>query len=144
VALKNWVDAAFIRDRIGAWLPEVIDVTSPVEIGAIEIPIGSGMSSESALLDATWRKGGTRVTKGFVLRIAPNEGGLFRVYDIEREAKFMNAVAEHTEAPARVLARELTGKVLGKRFLLVERLYGKVPTDDPLRQRRLGRGTHRE
>jgi aminoglycoside phosphotransferase (APT) family kinase protein len=127
MALKNTLDAGEVTARLASWLPGALGVPGPVEVVDVEMPTASGMSSETVLL--TVREGAS--TRGLVVRVPP-QLGLFPDYDVAREAKVMNALAEHTGAPVpRVLAHERSDDVLGGEFLLVERAYGKVPGDDP-------------
>jgi aminoglycoside phosphotransferase (APT) family kinase protein len=132
MALKNTLDPSAVGERLAAWLPSVLDVAGPVEVSSLKMPAASGMSSETVLFDAAWDDDSSRATKGFVVRVPPDGGGLFTDYDIAREAQVMSTLAEHADAPVpRVLAHETTGEVLGVPFLLLERVYGEVPGDDP-------------
>jgi aminoglycoside phosphotransferase (APT) family kinase protein len=132
MALKNTLNPAEVGERLAAWLPGVLGVDGPVEVTNLVIPDASGMSSETVLLDAAWGSGATRSTRGFVVRVPPAGGGLFTDYDIAREAKVMTVLAELTDVPVpNVVAHETSGDVLGTEFLLVDRVYGEVPGDDP-------------
>jgi aminoglycoside phosphotransferase (APT) family kinase protein len=132
MALINQLDPATVGERLAAWLPSVVDGASDVTVTDVEVSASNGMSSESVLLEAAWTQGGERVARGLVVRVAPAEGGLFPTYDLAREGRVMGALADRTPVPApRVVAHEQTGDVLGAPFLLVERVYGEVPADDP-------------
>ena len=62
----------------------------------------------------------------------PGTGGLFPGYDLEQEARIMRALSEGSDVPApRVLFSETDGAVLGGPFLVMERIEGRVPSDDP-------------
>lgn len=127
MALKNELDARAMSARLADWLPSALGAQQ-VEITDLQMPSANGMSSETVLVNA--RVDG--VEQGYVLRVAPAEGGLFRDYDLTREARVMTAVAEHSDAPVpRILAHESTGSVLGAEFLVMQRVYGEVPSDDP-------------
>ena len=127
VALKNEIDTAAMSARLTEWLPGALGV-GQVEVTNLHVPSANGMSSETVLVDA--RCDGE--DRGLVLRVAPAKGGLFRDYDLTREARVMTAVAEGSDAPVpRILAHESTGSVLGSEFLVMQRVYGEVPSDDP-------------
>jgi aminoglycoside phosphotransferase (APT) family kinase protein len=129
MALKNTLDPVTVGERLARWLPEALGVRGPVEVTGLEMPSASGMSSETILFDASWDDGAG--TRGLVVRVPP-EAGLFPDYDIAREARVMTALAEHSAAPVpAVVAHEATGRVLGSEFLLLERVHGNVPGDDP-------------
>ncbi|MCW3014236.1 MAG: phosphotransferase [Solirubrobacterales bacterium] len=132
MALINQLDPATVGDSLAVWLPSVLDGAGKVAVTDVQVSASNGMSSESVLLKAAWTQDGVRVERGLVVRVAPAEGGLFPTYDLAREGLVMGALAEHTDVPApQVVAHEQTGEVLGAPFLLVERVYGEVPADDP-------------
>lgn len=132
MALLNKLDPQVIAERLGPWLTGVLGDVENLDLTDIQVPTASGMSSETILLEAGWNTGGQQVRKGLVVRIPPAGEGLFPDYDIAREGRVMAAMATHSEAPVPgVIAAELTGDVLGTPFLLLERAYGNVPSDDP-------------
>lgn len=132
MALLNKLDPQAIADRLSTWLPGAVGLPENVTLSDVQMPVASGMSSETVLFEATWESDGQRISKGMVVRIPPSGHGLFNDYDIAREGRVMAAMSKHSDAavPA-VLAQELTGTVLGVPFLLLERAYGTVPGDDP-------------
>ncbi|QHG85538.1 phosphotransferase family protein (plasmid) [Rhodococcus rhodochrous] len=132
MALMNTLEPQVIADCLAEWLPHVLGADGPVKLSDLEIPTASGMSSETILFTATWQEGGEHQTRGLVIRRPPNSQGLFVDYDIAREGRVMSAMAAHSRiAVPEVIASELTGKVLGVPFLLLDRVYGTVPGDDP-------------
>ncbi|WP_182379402.1 phosphotransferase family protein [Nocardioides sp. WS12] len=132
MALINSLDPGKVADQLGAWLMNTLPGVSDISFTDVYIPSSNGMSSESVLMEAEWTVDGARVKQGLVARVAPTSGGLFPDYDLEREATVMNAIATGTAASApKVVAVDTTGDVLGAPFLLMERAYGEVPSDDP-------------
>lgn len=132
MALRNTFDPGTVAARLADWLPGVLPGASSVEVGGVDMPAASGMSSETVLFDAGWVADGRRVTRGLVARIPPADGGLFERYDLARELRVMSAFAGRPDVPVPlVLAHETTGQVLGAPFALLERVYGRVPGDDP-------------
>ncbi|MGH7750490.1 MAG: phosphotransferase family protein, partial [Candidatus Dormibacteria bacterium] len=132
MAVINRLDPIAVRESLTAWLPRALPGVTDVVVSGVHVNASNGMSSESVLLEAEWTVGGRRRKHGLVARVAPAAGGLFDVYDLEREARVMAALAEATDVPVpRVLACETGGSVLGAPFLLLERAYGQVPSDDP-------------
>lgn len=91
----------------------------------ISVPKASGLSCETVLFTAR--------SERFVARVAPAEGtGLFPTYWLDDEARIMRALADHTPVPApRVVGVETDPDVLGGPFLVMERIDGRVPPDDP-------------
>lgn len=132
MALINALDPEKVAERLGVWMVDVLPGVSDVSFTDVYIPASNGMSSESVLMEAEWSVGGNRVRQGLVARVAPTSGGLFPDYDLAREARIMNAIANGTHAPApKVIAVDTSGDILGAPFLLMERAYGDVPSDDP-------------
>jgi aminoglycoside phosphotransferase (APT) family kinase protein len=132
MAVINRLDPSAVRECLGAWLPGVLPGVTDVVVSDVKVNASNGMSSESVLLEAEWTVDGQRRRRGLVARVAPAGGGLFDVYDLGREARVMSALAGATEVPVpRVIACETEGRVLGAPFLLLERAYGQVPSDDP-------------
>jgi aminoglycoside phosphotransferase (APT) family kinase protein len=132
MALKNRDNPDSVRDRLAAWLPSVLDTTSPVTVSDVHIPAASGMSNETVLFDCGWKHDGKDVARGFVARIPPDADGLFPDHNLARELRVMSVLAEHTNAAIpKVVAHESTGDVLGSPFALLERVYGQVAGDDP-------------
>lgn len=132
MALLNKLDPRLVAEQLADWLPAGLGVPAPVEVDDIQMPTASGMSSETILFEARWEEAGESVSRGMVARIPPCGQGLFPEYDIAREGRIMSAIGRLSGAavPA-VLAAELDGAVLGAPFLLLERVYGSVPSDDP-------------
>ena len=63
-------------------------------------------------------------------RIAPDPAAdpVFMVYDMERQFKTMQMVAEHTEVPVpKVLWLETGTDAIGVPFFVMERVHGVVP-----------------
>jgi len=117
VALANRIDPAAAGAALGRWLGETVT--------DISVPRASGLSCETVLFTAGDQR--------FVARVAPPDGtGLFPAYWLEDEARIMRALADHRTVPApRVVGVELDPAVLGGRFLVMERIDGRVPPDDP-------------
>ena len=70
--------------------------------------------------------------RGLVARIAPDPAAdpVFQTYDMERQFRTMQMVAEHTDVPVpRVLWLENGTEVIGVPFFVMERVNGIVPPD---------------
>jgi aminoglycoside phosphotransferase (APT) family kinase protein len=130
MALANKLDAPRVRAALTEWLSVRLD---DVEVSAIEAPATSGLSCETVLFDASWRDAGERRAESLVARVAPAPGsGLFPEYDLEREALVMRALSENTDVPTpKILFTESGDAVLGGPFIVMNRISGRVPSDDP-------------
>ncbi|NKZ73983.1 phosphotransferase [Rhodococcus hoagii] len=98
------------------------------------MPSASGMSSISVLFTVDWDEHGTRHHADLVARLAPESTALpvFPEYDLERQAAVMRAVAAHSAVPVpRVRWVEPSSDVLGQPFVVMDRVEGVVPVDNP-------------
>ncbi|WP_019875170.1 phosphotransferase family protein [Sporichthya polymorpha] len=117
MALANRIDPATAAATLERWMG------APVR--DLSVPTASGLSCETVLFTAGGRP--------YVARVAPPDGtGLFPTYRLEDEARIMRTLADSTPVPApHVVGVELDPTVLGDRFLVMDRIAGRVPPDDP-------------
>lgn len=115
------------RDRFATWLRERLDVPE-VWLGAVERPAAGGLSSETWLVDADWGAG----PRGIVVRLPPSGPGLFPDYDLGRQAAAMEALRQESTVPVpTVLWYEDDTSVLGRPFIVMDRVPGRIPSDNP-------------
>lgn len=137
MALANRIDPGLAGPAMERWLAHRWGTeAADVAVSEVRVPAASGLSCETVLFSATWRPtgpAGTARRGEFVARVAPADGcGLFPSYHLDVEAQVMRVLAEHTPVPApRVVGVELDADVLGGRFLVMQRIDGRVPPDDP-------------
>jgi aminoglycoside phosphotransferase (APT) family kinase protein len=133
MALSNKIDSQDAHRSLTAWLGEQTG-SSDVRVSELEIPTGTGgLSCDAILFEASWTEQGSERAESLVVRVAPpGSDGLFPGYDLEQEALIMRALSEHTDVPAPpVLFTETDHAILGGPFLVMERIEGRVPSDDP-------------
>ena len=117
-----------LRTRIAAWL--TAKAGGPVEVGELSRPGEGGMSSISILFDATW----DGETRPLVLRMPPDSSAfpVFPSYDLRMQFDVMQAVAAASDAPVPELFWiEESPDALGAPFIVMRRVDGVVPTDNP-------------
>lgn len=145
-------DLGDLRARLISWLagrPEVAGSpsvaaedsaaaggSSGVEVGEVTRPEASGMSNISILFDASWTSAetGVRESARLVARMCPLDDAfpVFPVYDLARQFDAMRVVGEHTDLPVpRVRWLEDDPSVLGAPFLVMDRVSGVAPVDNP-------------
>jgi aminoglycoside phosphotransferase (APT) family kinase protein len=121
-------DLADLRSRLQTWL--TAKVGGPVEVGEVTRPGEGGMSSISLLLDATW--GGR--SHELVVRMPPDSNAfpVFPSYDLRMQFDVMSAVTANSDVPVPdLLWIEEDPSALGAPFIVMRRVHGVVPTDNP-------------
>lgn len=101
-------------------------------ISSLDRPSANGMSSESVLFDAQWEESGGAQSGEFVARLSPAADAypIFQEYDLIRQARVMQFVAEHTDVPVpEVVFEEPSDAHLGTPFFVMRRINGLVPPD---------------
>lgn len=118
------VNATAERRLVEWWheqLPDADDVRVE-DLDRIEV----GHSADMLLSTLVWRAHGGEHRQEVVLRLRPPEPGLLEPYDLTRQFGILQAL-DRTEVRApRALWLEPTGDVLGRPFLVMERLDGDV------------------
>ena len=121
-------DLDALREGIAAWLAGKVD--GPVEVGPLSRPGEGGLSSISILFDATW--GGR--AHSLVLRMPPDSGAfpVFPSYDLTQQYEVMAGVAAKSDVPVpELLWLEESSGPLGAPFIVMRKVDGVVPTDNP-------------
>jgi aminoglycoside phosphotransferase (APT) family kinase protein len=136
VAIKNIIDPEAARARLEHWLERRLDGATEVIVTNVVVPRSSGLSCETVLFDARWQQRGQTQERRLVARVAPDPASaqmmLFPSYDLEQEARIMRGLRQHTRVLApHVAFTESDPAVLGGPFLVMDRIDGRVPPDDP-------------
>jgi aminoglycoside phosphotransferase (APT) family kinase protein len=125
-------DPADFCAAMAPWLARKLRGASDLRVETMGGPKAVGNSNETILFSASWREGGAPRSADFVARIAPTG------FQVMLEPRFLEAMAvqraigESGLVPTpRVLCWEEEAQVLGAPFFLMERVSGKVPTDNP-------------
>lgn len=131
MALLNTIDPADAGQRLERWLAATIPAEH-VAVSQVEVPQSAGFSMTTILFRATWEAEGEPTTADLVARVAPTGLALFERPDLAREFKVLRALGDHTAAPVpSVRWLEPDASVLGAPFLVMDRAFGQVPSDDP-------------
>jgi aminoglycoside phosphotransferase (APT) family kinase protein len=134
MAFTNIIEPGQAQAALTSWLSDRLPGAQGVQINDMSVPTASGYSCQTVLFTAAWVANGTARTEAMVARVAPPKGtvAVFPSYDLEREALIMRALAAHTNVPAPpVLFFEKDPSVLGGQFLIMRRIEGRIPADDP-------------
>ena len=80
------------------------------------------------LVDVDWGSG----PRGLVVRLAPSGKGLFPSYDLAGQVRTMEALHRHSTVPVpTVLWYETDPTVFGREFVVMDRVAGRIPSDNP-------------
>ena len=118
--------------RLATWVASKLSVSADaVFIKGLEAPLSTGFSSDTLLFDLVYDKDGDTHREGLVARLEPEEYWMFPDYDIGLQARVLQGL-EHTAVPVpKVRWHEADASVLGVPFYLMERVEGRIPTDNP-------------
>lgn len=132
MALKNIIDTDVAADKLGSWLSTKLPDAQQLTITDLHVPGAGGLSNETVLFTANWQQGGAAVTRGMVARVQPDGPGVFPDYDLRKEGAVIKALGEHTTVPVpHIYFYEEDLSVFGSPFLVMERIDGRIPADDP-------------
>ena len=131
MAIPQDRDIEALKGSLSDWMNAQPGVTG-AEVTNLVNPEASGFSNETLVCDATWHADGQRRDSGIVVRKRPRDYAIFPSYDMAVQYRSMQNMAACGAVPVpEVLWVEDTGTVLGEPFFIMERLHGRVPTDNP-------------
>lgn len=129
MAVTHAVDVEATERILAEWLSLKVGETT---VDSVEVPAASGFSNQTILFAATWSENGRDVRRDLVARVQPSGPSIFEKYDVELEARVMNDIAASSPVPVpHVLFVETDAAVLGAPFIIMDRIHGRVPADDP-------------
>jgi len=127
VAVAAQRDVDVTRAALAAWLSARLDGI-PVEVRSIDIPGLSGFSNETLLVDASW----SGEDHPLVVRVEPSGHQVFPSTEFDAQARVLRALHHEGSVPVpEVRWFEDDRRVLGDRFLVMPRIPGDVPADNP-------------
>lgn len=125
-------DPQVTRRVLRDWLAERLEGADDLELSELTGPGATGFSNETHVFDATWTRDGQRVERGFAVRVAPTGYALMPDADFRLQYRMMEILGEHTDVPVPAVHWfEDDPEPLGAPFFVMERVEGRVPTDDP-------------
>jgi len=125
-------DLEDLRARLRTWLAGRLPEGSDPEISVSGPASQTGMSSETLLLDASWREGSRRRTASLVVRLAPDvcDVPVFPNYDLGKQFEALRLVRELTSVPVpKTWWLERDPAPVGSPFFVMSRVEGVVPPD---------------
>jgi aminoglycoside phosphotransferase (APT) family kinase protein len=132
MALLNTIDTAAARDQLAVWLPTRLPEATNVTVGEVTIPLSAGLSMTTLLFPASCSIDGATQEFDLVAWVAPESPTIFKDPDLGREAKIIAALAREAVIPVpHVRWVEEDRQWLGAPFMVMDRVYGEVPSEDP-------------
>ena len=117
MAIAGQRDPDAVRAGLAAWLGQ--------PVGELTRPAAGGLSSETYLFESA-------DGEQLVARLAPAGDALFPVYDLAAQARIMQTLGAHDVVPVpRVVEHVADASWLGAPFLVMERVTGRIPADNP-------------
>ena len=127
-------DLEVVSAQLEKWLVGTLGAATDVRVYNVSRPAHSGMSSVSVLFDLDWTEDGTSQTAQLVARLAPEVSAfpVFPTYDLQYQFDVLTAVRERSDVPVpHVRWVETSSEALGTPFLVMDRVTGAVPVDNP-------------
>jgi len=137
-APKFGTDRSHYRAAIERWMRRAFPSRDGLTVVDIEVPVSTGFSNETVILDAAWTESGTDRRERYAVRIEPADGGMFPAQtpqcevSVELQYRAMEAVAAAGAAPVPPLfGYEPDHDVLGAPFFVMGHVPGRIPADVP-------------
>ena len=131
MALPTHRDPEQTRKTLREWLASRLPDARDIEVGEIGGPAYSGYSHETLIFDATWTRDGLEEKHGLVARVEPSSHSVFFEPDVFLEMRVMQALDGTGVLVPRIHWSEEDPSVLGARFVVMDRVQGVIPPDNP-------------
>ena len=137
-APKFRTDRSHYAGALQTWMAKRFGDRTGLAVTGVEVPVGTGFSNETVIVDTAWRDGGCDREERYVVRIEPADGGMFPpqtpscAVSVEVQYRVMRAVAEAAVVPVPPLfGYEPDPSVLGSPFFVMGFVTGRIPADVP-------------
>jgi len=132
VPIPDQRDKDQARASLTAWFERTVPGAANVVLSEVTGPAFTGFSSETLIFDADWDEGSVHHHEGFVARVQPTGFTLFPDPMFDPQWEVMKALSEQTDVPLPTMWRlEKDSSVLGSPFLVMGRVDGEAPPDNP-------------
>lgn len=120
------------RECLWRWLQARLPQARGLRISPLTGPAATGFSNDTLLFDLSYEEDGQPVERALVCRAEPTTGfSVFPSYDVARQYRVMDALSGTSVPVPRMLWHEPDASVLGSPFFVMERVDGRIPTDNP-------------
>lgn len=114
-----------VGQRLTTWLRTQLVDADDVGVEGLD-RVTFGHSAEMMVLTVITERRGDRVSQDVVLRLRPKPPALLEPYDLPRQFRILKALEGSLVRAPRALWLEESGEVLGRPFLIMERVAGSV------------------
>ena len=120
------------RKQLTRWLQAKLPEVKDLVLSEITEPQTSGFSNETLFVGATYNLGSESVHEDLVVRVQPTGYQVFPSYDMSVQYRAMDLLGPSNVPVPRVRWLETDATdVLGAPFYVMDRVNGRVPTDNP-------------
>jgi aminoglycoside phosphotransferase (APT) family kinase protein len=124
-------DLARTREQLLGWLVGKLPDARAIELSELSGPAATGFSNDTLLFDLAYQQDGRRVSRALVCRIEPTGFGVFPRYDVAQQYRVMRALHGSRVPVPEMAWLEQDPCVLGAPFFVMERVAGRIPSDNP-------------
>jgi len=124
-------DLELTRAQLQEWLSQRLPDADDLRIPEIAGPSTTGFSSDTLLFDAHWQAGGAARCERLVARLKPTGFTVFPRYDIALQYRVLDILGRTAVSVPQVRWLEEDEGVLGVPFYVMNRIDGRVPSDNP-------------
>jgi aminoglycoside phosphotransferase (APT) family kinase protein len=124
-------DLEATRDALEAWLHRRLPRARGLAVSPLSGPAATGFSNDTLLFDLRYEEGGRGVERALVCRIEPTGFGIFPRYDVAQQFHVLRALGGTDVPVPEVLWLEPDAGALGAPFFVMERVAGRIPSDNP-------------
>jgi len=125
-------DLSEARQQLCRWLAGRLPEGRDVVVSEITGPSFTGFSNETLMFDAEWTADGQRCRHGMVARVQPGAHSIFLEAEFEPQYRVMDILGAKTDVRVpRLEGYEADTGYLGAPFFVMEKVAGRIPTDDP-------------
>ena len=125
-------DLELTQQQLREWLRGKLPGARDLTITDLRGPSETGFSSDTLMFDAQWTDATGAHLEHMVARFKPSGFTVFPTYDIARQFHVMRILGGHSDVPVpRMRWLEEDEAPLGASFYVMDRVDGRVPTDNP-------------
>lgn len=124
-------DLELTRKRLTEWFGRRLPAATDVQLSELSGPGMTGFSNDTVMFDAAYSLEGARRVDPIVARIKPSGFPVFPEYDLGLQFRVQKLLGDTDVPVARMYFEESDESVLGAPFYTMERVEGRIPTDNP-------------